>query len=215
MLLLYQNDTPTQTLSVWVHPTNATIPNMKYLSLIILGLCAPWIALAASYPAELIRVIDGDTMVLRWQDTQDTVRIIGIDTPEVASPYTTAECWGDKASEYATTLLSTHQPLTLDFTDQYDRYDRALGYITLADERDFGLVMIQNGYAYAYLSFPHDRFDTYTQTQAQAQANHVGLWGSDACHSSDTASSRQADIFRQDRINLIKHIFQLLFSPII
>ncbi len=82
----------------------------KFLSL-FLFLCIPLSVLALGsnekIPATVIRVIDGDTIQVDMSGTIDTVRILGIDTPEkyiTRTGYT--ECYGEEASKYATDLLS-------------------------------------------------------------------------------------------------------------
>lgn len=56
------------------------------------------------------------------------VRLIGIDTPEVASPQRPAECWGAEASRAAERLLEGERvEVRLDATQgRYDDYGRTL-----------------------------------------------------------------------------------------
>jgi endonuclease YncB( thermonuclease family) len=154
---------------------------MKYVLTITLICYAPVFCTAASYQAELVRIIDGDTVFLTWNNQQNTVRIIGIDTPEVNGPYTTRECFGQEASTYARTLIEGSDSLSFEFTNEYDKYDRALGYLTLDDNRDFGRIMIENGYAYAYRAFDHPRKDGYITSEQNARANNRGLHHPDTC----------------------------------
>jgi micrococcal nuclease len=184
---------------------------MHYLCFICICICTPLLALAASYPAELVRVIDGDTVVLMWNNQQNTVRIIGIDTPEVAGPYTTAECWGKESSSYAASLLPDHQPLDLEFTNQYDQYDRALGYITLTDGRDFGYHMIHSGHAFAYRAYEHPQRSAYLRAEQSARADSRGLWQDSACAQS-TQAQEQMKILWSERIAFVQSMIEYIVS---
>ena len=84
------------------------------------------------------RVIDGDTIELA---TGDTVRLIGIDTPEEG------ECGYAEAAEQLTQLVDG-QTVTLvpGARDDQDRYGRLLRYVEI-DDRDAGLVLIWFGLA--------------------------------------------------------------------
>lgn len=98
---------------------------------------------------EVDRVIDGDTVKILTDSGSKTVRIVGIDTPETVHPRMDVECYGPEASARAKELLEgqtvqLEQDLSQGETDRYGRY---LGYLTLEDGRDFGRVMIEEGYA--------------------------------------------------------------------
>lgn len=152
---------------------------MKYIfGLIILSALTTAVT-AASYPAQVLRIVDGDTLVLRWDGQEENVRIIGIDTPEIHTG--TTECFGQEAFVYAQELLPPLSPVIFEFNNEYDRYDRALGYIILADGRDFGQTMIANGYAYAFRSFDHERMNIYTTVESVARLDGRGLWAEGAC----------------------------------
>ncbi len=85
----------------------------------------------------LVRVVDGDTIVVNIKDNEYTVRMIGIDTPESVAPETYLEQTGKEntqegvdASNYTKELLSQYDVLYLeqDVSDT-DRYDRLLRYV--------------------------------------------------------------------------------------
>src|SRR5215471_7815923 len=50
--------------------------------------------------ATVVRVVDGDTVILRLGGADQRVRLIGIDTPETVKPGTPVQCWGPEASAH-------------------------------------------------------------------------------------------------------------------
>lgn len=136
---------------------------------------------AATSPATIEKVIDGDTVVVRGQTGKAvTVRLIGIDTPEVEGSPAGAECYGAEASAAARALLpvGTAVVLTTDNTQAtYDKYDRLLAYVTLSDGRDVGEELIRTGFAREYTyAAPYILQARYRAAEALAVQIRVGLW---------------------------------------
>lgn len=133
---------------------------------------------------EVTRVVDGDTLRVDINGVNESIRVIGINTPETEYSSLGAECFGPEATEHARTLLEgTSVQLTPDDSqDSRDKYNRILAYVTLPDGRDFGQVMIADGYAYEYtFIYPYKNQQIYKDAQAQAQENAVGLWADGVC----------------------------------
>ncbi|MDX1578876.1 MAG: thermonuclease family protein, partial [Gemmatimonadota bacterium] len=76
------------------------------------------------------RVIDGDTVNVRGESEvfDANVRIIGVDTPEVAHDGMPEECFGDEARAFNDQLLDRLVWLTFD-RECFDRFDRVLAYL--------------------------------------------------------------------------------------
>jgi len=132
-------------------------------------------------------VIDGDTLKVQFGPKIETIRVIGIDTPETVHPSQPVECFGREASAYATALLaSTVVTLVTDKTQgTRDKYDRRLGYITLADGRDFGAVMIAEGFAFEYTyDGVYEQQARYQRAEREAREEGRGLWAVGVCDSS-------------------------------
>ncbi|MCR4312013.1 MAG: thermonuclease family protein [Candidatus Uhrbacteria bacterium] len=132
----------------------------------------------------VIRVVDGDTVVVAQGDDDVTVRIIGINTPETVDPRRAVECFGQEASDAAKTLLEG-QVVTLvsDATQgDVDKYDRLLRYVELVDGTDVGLHLISQGYGYEYTyNTPYARQSLYNDAEDAARLAEIGLWAEDAC----------------------------------
>lgn len=132
------------------------------------------------------RVIDGDTIEL---ETGETVRYIGIDTPETVHPNKPVQCFGKEASAKNTELVEGKRVrLEKDVSDS-DRYDRLLRYVYVGDIfiNDY---LVRQGYANAS-SYPPDvkHQDQFRQAEQEARANKRGLWGSTCSTDSGNASS--------------------------
>lgn len=85
--------------------------------------------------AKLIRVIDGDTIEVELNNTQYSVRLIGINTPESVAPdnyKTKNSIEGTEASNTVKDMLSDIETIYLqkDISDT-DKYDRLLRYVWL------------------------------------------------------------------------------------
>lgn len=90
--------------------------------------------------AKLIRVIDGDTIEVELNNTQYSVRLIGINTPESVAPdsyKTKNSIEGTETSNTAKDMLSGVETLYLqkDVSDT-DKYDRLLRYVWLEKPND-------------------------------------------------------------------------------
>ncbi len=129
------------------------------------------------------RVIDGDTFEVNTAGAIDTVRVIGIDTPEIADPRKSAECFGAEASSKAKEILSGQKVRLESDSSQGDRdkYGRLLRHVFLEDGTNFGLLMIKRGYAYEYGYPVSGKYRAEFQAaQNYARENYLGLWG-DVC----------------------------------
>ncbi|MFB6101338.1 MAG: thermonuclease family protein [Haloplanus sp.] len=142
--------------------------------------------------ARVTDVVDGDTVDVRFPDgREDTVRLLGVDTPEVhvetdpvefeGVPETTAgrAClrrYGERASEYATATLAG-QRVTLRFDAAAGRrggYDRLLAYVVI-DGRSFNAALLGRGYARLYDSAFRER-DRYAALERDAREAGRGVW---------------------------------------
>jgi len=130
---------------------------------------------------KVTRVVDGDTLRVDVDGKDETIRLIGINTPETVDPRRTVECFGKEASMYLNTLLPKGSGVTLvsDKTQSdTDTYGRLLRYIEVGSSTDIGLTMITNGFAYQYLyKRPYEKYQLYVDTEKKARAEKVGLWG--------------------------------------
>lgn len=123
---------------------------------------------------------DGDTIDVMVDGKTETIRFIGVDTPETHDPRKAVQCFGKAASQYTKDLIG-NQPVRLEadpLSSNRDRYNRLLRYIYLPDGRLVQAEIIKNGYGFAYTSFPFTKIDEFTLLQRQAREQNKGLWQS-------------------------------------
>ena len=126
----------------------------------------------------VVRVTDGDTLRVRMPDgSEENVRILGIDTPEVREP---VECGGEEASESMLALVpvGTTVVLVSDPTQgDRDRYDRLLRYVMRSGD-DVGLAQLTSGHARVFIfrDDPFERTQPYLRAEARADRLDRGSW---------------------------------------
>ncbi|MDQ3008784.1 MAG: thermonuclease family protein [bacterium] len=144
--------------------------------------------LSATTSAELypvVSVTDGDTIKVSIDGKTETVRLVGINSPETVDPRKPVECFGQQASAKLKQLVTGQQvSLERDSTQSdRDRYGRLLRFVFLEDEQDVGLLMLTDGFAVEalYSTTPHQYHDLYVLAENSAKASKVGLWADEAC----------------------------------
>ena len=135
---------------------------------------------AAPGEATVDRVVDGDTVRVRLAGRPDTesVRLIGIDTPETHGPGGLRECFGQEASARLAELLpgDTEVRLVRD-AEARDRYGRLLAYVWLPDGRMLNRQIAADGYAQTLTIPPNVEFaDVFRRAAAAARRAALGLW---------------------------------------
>jgi endonuclease YncB( thermonuclease family) len=139
----------------------------------------------AETTAELIYIIDGDTIKVRLKDgSEESVRLIGIDTPEINDPRKDGpECFAKEATDNMREILG-NSTLTLKrkADENRDVYNRLLRYVFVGDTF-VNEEMVRQGYAHAYLNYPFDQsyMDQFKSYENQARTNGLGLWAPGTC----------------------------------
>lgn len=138
--------------------------------------------------ATVVRVVDGDTVVVDVAGTEEPVRLIGIDTPESVARDRPNECFGAEASDRLAALLppGTVVRLTRD-VEPRDVYDRLLAYIQRASDGLFvNAAQVTDGYAEAKDYPPNTTYrDDLEHAERAARQAGLGLWS--ACGGPDVA----------------------------
>jgi len=138
---------------------------------------------------KVVSVIDGDTVKIDMNGNMETLRLIGIDTPETVDPRKPVQCFGQEASNKSKELLSGQRVRVEKDSTQGDRdkYDRLLAYIWREDGLFYNEYMVKQGYAHEYT------YDTPYKYQAQfkadekyARENQLGLWSPNTCNGDTT-----------------------------
>lgn len=133
---------------------------------------------------EVVSVSDGDTIKVRVADKIETVRLIGVDTPETNDPRKPVQCYGQQASDFTKkSLLNSKVTLTSDDSQQNrDKYGRLLRYAYTTGGQNFNLLLIASGYAYEYTyKLPYQFQTDFKNAQEEAKQNKLGLWNDSTC----------------------------------
>ncbi len=125
----------------------------------------------------VVDVLDGDTIRVGRGHETDTVRLLGIDTPETHHPIKPVQCFGPEASAYTRSqLLGRSVQLELDIEER-DRYGRLLAYVIVDGER-FDDELLRLGYARLLVIEPnHAHARTMLGEELDAKRAGRGLWG--------------------------------------
>lgn len=129
----------------------------------------------------VLHVADGDTFSVWMNDEVETVRVIGIDSPETGEKYRRKECFGRESTQKAIEILVDKKvSLEVDPTQaDRDQYDRLLRHVFLEDGVNYGLKMIEDGFA-EELTFEGRKYNyqnEFLSTQEKAKQEKKGLWG--------------------------------------
>jgi micrococcal nuclease len=125
------------------------------------------------------RVVDGDTVHVRLGGRDETVRYIGMDTPETVKPHTPVQCFGEAASAANRRLVAgARVDLRLD-AEARDRYGRVLAYVYRHRDGLFvNAALVRGGFA-TILTIPPNvsHAADLRGLQRDARARRRGLWG--------------------------------------
>jgi micrococcal nuclease len=131
------------------------------------------------------RVIDGDTIVVLMNGEDETVRLLGMDTPETVDPRKPVQCFGPEASAETKSLLDGREVSLQNDPTQSDRdkYGRLLRYVFRDDGLFVDEFLVQQGFAreYTYFGVPYKYQTIFRTDQAAAKSAGLGLWATSTC----------------------------------
>jgi micrococcal nuclease len=133
----------------------------------------------------VVRIVDGDTIVVEIDGVQEKVRLIGVDTPEVVDPRKPVQCFGKEASVFTKNLLiGKRVRLEADPTQgDRDKYHRLLRYVFLGDGTLVNKKIIVEGYGHEYTYRIPYRYQTEFKTaERSAREAQKGLWAPNVCN---------------------------------
>jgi len=118
--------------------------------------------------ARVVRITDGDTIVVEIDEIEYKLRFIGIDSPE--------GYLGNESAEYNRKLIEGKTVTLIKDVSETDSFDRLLRYVIVGDIF-VNYEMVNKGYAKSG-SWPPDTScdDTFRQAQTNAQTSKLGMW---------------------------------------
>lgn len=129
---------------------------------------------APGEPADVMRIVDGDTLVVSLGGAEQTVRLIGVDAPEAG------ECSAGRAAERLAELAPGRVRMETD-QERRDRHGRLLAYLW-ADGVLVNEALAAEGLALARAYPPNTARQAALRTaEGAARRAGLGLWAPDAC----------------------------------
>jgi micrococcal nuclease len=158
--------------------------------------------------AKVTKVIDGDTVSL---ESGETIRYIGIDTPEVSQG---KECFAEEATKANQELvLGKVVRLEKDISEK-DRYKRLLRYLWVDSESGEIFVneyLVRQGFALAVTYPPDVKYsDLFREAEKEARDKNSGLWGK--CQTNVKESSQVSQAPEDDDRSTESNQEQLTFA---
>jgi micrococcal nuclease len=132
---------------------------------------------AATPAVRVVEAIDGDTIVVELADgSTDTIRILGVDTPETHHPTKPVQCFGPEAAAYTAARLTGRVVELEGDVEERDLYGRRLAYV-IVDGHRFEDELLRRGYARLLVLDPNRAHARALLTaELDARRHHRGLW---------------------------------------
>ncbi len=163
---------------------------VKVLSVLIL-LMATSLPLHAQETYEVLRVVDGDTLKVLYHGNAESLRLIGIDTPEsrvnsrakneskrTGQGLNTLLAMGKEATKFVKTLVNENDHIRIEFDVQKrDKYGRLLGYVYLSNGKMLNEEILKAGYANLMTYPPNVKYqERFLRPYREAREEKRGLW---------------------------------------
>jgi len=127
------------------------------------------------HPFTVVTVFDGDTIKVRGMDLTFTVRLVGIDCPEMGFRGKKSQPFGHEAREYLISLLGRQKIALKSYGT--GGYNRQLAEI-FVDAKNINIEMIRAGLAEVYKGKTPENFDSrmYINAELTAKRKKKGMW---------------------------------------
>lgn len=126
-------------------------------------------AVAADWPAQVVKVTDGDSLEVQTRGQSVRIRLAGIDAPESNQPY------GMAAREALMRLVNGHTVRVV--PTNYDQYGRVVADIRVGNI-EVNKALVRAGHAWVYYQYSHD--PVLQAAEREARSARRGLWANKA-----------------------------------
>ena len=139
-----------------------------YFSLVLLALSGAVEAKLQAEVAQVLRVVDGDSITVKVDQTNYRIRLAEIDAPEMD------QAWGEE-SKAALQKKIENEEIKLEVID-VDRYGRLVARVFLGG-RQINRELAEEGHAWVYLEYLRD--NSLLIFEAKAKKKRLGLWAAE------------------------------------
>lgn len=123
--------------------------------------------------------VDGDTIKVIYNNKEETIRLLSIDTPETVHPTKPEEKYGKEASDYTCKSIKNAKELEIEFdnnSDKKDKYNRYLAWI-FVDNKLLQTSLLEKGYAsIAYVYGDYKYANELNKAENIAKKNKLGIY---------------------------------------
>ena len=124
------------------------------------------------HACQLLKVVDGDTIVVRWREKDETVRLLRVNTPERGMP------GHEESADFLRNLLEGRR-IELEFKDAQsptrDRYQRLLAYV-FADGLNANVEIVRAGWSRFWTRYGRGKYgQAFEEAELDAKGNNRGL----------------------------------------
>lgn len=144
----------------------------------VLGAVVGWAGAAGDERERAVveRAVDGDTLEVRVRGRVETIRVLGVDTPETHDPRRPVGCFGPEAADYTARRLTGATVELEDDAETRDRYGRRLAYLWV-DGHLYEDELLSNGYARLLVITPNTEHARHLlRLELSARRARRGLW---------------------------------------
>lgn len=128
-----------------------------------------------SQSCRIARVVDGDT--LKLVNHKESVRLIGVDTPETVKHNCPVQPWGPEATQFTKNFVADGE-VRLEYDgDTRDKYGRILAFVWVGD-RMLNEELLRAGLARAEMQYHYSKEmkARFRRAEAEARAARRGIW---------------------------------------
>ena len=118
------------------------------------------------HTGKVVKVIDGDTFDMIFEEKKIRVRMFGIDSPE------RGQAFNVKAKEFTASLIAGKEVSVI--IRNKDRYGRFVGEVYLGDSTYVNAEIVKAGYAWHFTRYSDDV--QFAELQEEARNDKRGLW---------------------------------------
>lgn len=126
----------------------------------------------------VVKIVDGDTLDVRWKGETTRVRLLNVDTPEIGRDGEASECFADEAKRYLEQRLPAGTEVELQYDEErLDQYGRTLAGVFLGEEL-LNASIAKEGLGIAVQYAPNVKY--YEQVRAaerQARGQQLRVFG--------------------------------------